>query len=99
MLPVTHGVEFTRLHILLYTVMLFLVSLLPFIFYMSGPMYLFGAVILGGFFLYLAIRMQYDHSDRLAMKTFSYSIFYLMVLFAFLLVDHYMPPLLRWLGL
>ena len=99
MLPVTHGVEFTRLHILLYTVVLFVVSLLPFIFYMSGPTYLFGAVMLGGFFLYLAVRMQYDHSDRLAMKTFSYSIFYLMVLFAFLLVDHYMPPLLRLLNL
>ena len=98
MLPVTHGVEFTRLHVLLYTVVLFIVSLMPFIFYMSGPTYLFGAVLLGGFFLYLAVRMQYDHDDRLAMRTFSYSIFYLMALFAFLLVDHYMPPLLRWLN-
>ena len=99
MLPVTHGVEFTRLHVLLYTVVLFVVSMLPFIFYMSGPTYLFGAVILGGAFLYLAIRMQYDHSDRLAMKTFSYSISYLMALFAFLLVDHYMPLLLSRLGM
>ena len=94
MLPVTHGPEYTRLHILLYTVLLCLVSVLPFAFYMSGPAYLFGAVVLGGWFLLLAIRMQSDHSDQLAMKTFGYSIFYLMALFAFLLVDHYLPLLL-----
>jgi len=94
MLPVTHGVEFTRLHILLYTLLLFVISLLPFAFYMSGPLYLIGAVILGGWFLYLAVRMQVDHSDHLAMKTFHYSILYLMLLFAFLLVDHYIPLLL-----
>lgn len=94
MLPVTHGVALTRLYILYYTIILFLVSLLPFVFYMSGVMYLFGAVVLGGIFLYYAIRMQRDHSDRLAMKTFSYSIVYLMALFAILLADHYMPPLL-----
>ena len=91
MLPVTHGVEFTRLHILLYTVILFLVSLLPFVFYMSGVMYLFGAVVLSGIFLYFAIRMQFDHSNTLAMRTFSYSIVYLMALFGFLLADHYLP--------
>lgn len=91
MLPVTHGVEFTRLHILLYTIVLFIVSLLPFVIYMSGPLYLAGAVILGGIFLYYAIRMQVDHSDRLAMRTFSYSIVYLMALFAILLIDHYLP--------
>ena len=91
MLPVTHGVQFTRLHILLYTVILFLVSLLPFVFYMSGVMYLFGAVVLGGIFLYLAVRMQFDHSNTLAMRTFSYSIVYLMALFGFLLADHYLP--------
>ncbi|MEX2525576.1 MAG: heme o synthase [Gammaproteobacteria bacterium] len=95
MLPVTHGVEFTRLHILLYTIMMFIVSLMPFIFYMSGPVYLFGAVTLGAYFLYLAVRMQKDHSDHLAMKMFSYSIVYLLALFAFLLVDHYMPLLLN----
>jgi len=95
MLPVTHGHEFTRLHILFYTVVLFLVSLLPFVFYMSGVMYLFGAIILSGIFLYLAIRMQFDHSNRLAMKTFSYSIVYLMALFGFLLADHYLPVVLR----
>ena len=95
MLPVTHGVEFTRLHILLYTIVLFLVSMLPYVFYMSGEMYLFGAIVLGGGFLYLAIKMQKDHSDRLAMQTFSYSIVYLMALFAFLLADHYMPYVIQ----
>lgn len=93
MLPVTHGVEFTRLHILLYTIVLFVVTLLPYITLMSGPTYLFGAVVLGGWFLYYAIRMQKDHSDQLALKTFSFSIVYLLALFAFLLVDHYIPVL------
>lgn len=93
MLPVTHGVEFTRLHILLYTIVLFIVSLLPYVIYMSGLLYLIGAVLLGGGFLYYAIRMQVDHSDRLAMQTFRFSIWYLMGLFAVLLMDHYMPYL------
>ena len=84
MLPVTHGVEFTRLHILLYTIILFIVSLLPYLVGMSGLFYLVGAVLLGGGFLYYSIRMQYDHRDRLAMQTFSYSIIYLMMMFAFL---------------
>ena len=91
MLPVTHGVEFTRLHILLYTIVLFIITLLPYLTYMSGLLYLTGAVLLGGGFLYYSIRMQFDHSDRLAMKTFSYSIVYLMALFALLLIDHYVP--------
>lgn len=95
MLPVTHGVEFTRLHILLYTVILFVISLLPYIFWMSGLTYLFGAVVLGGWFLFYAIKMQKDHSDRLAMQTFSYSIVYLLALFAFLLVDHYILTLVQ----
>jgi protoheme IX farnesyltransferase len=95
MLPVTHGQEFTRLHILLYTLLLFVISILPFTFYMSGTVYLFGALLLGGRFLFLAVRMQTNHSDHLAMKTFSYSIFYLMALFALLLVDHYIPLLLN----
>jgi protoheme IX farnesyltransferase len=90
MLPVTHGVDFTRLQILLYTIILFLVSLLPFVFMMSGGIYLFGAFTLGGIFLFYAITMQKDHSDALAMKTFTYSIVYLMALFAFLLTDHYL---------
>jgi len=95
MLPVTHGVEFTRLHILLYTIVLFIVSLLPYLVGMSGLFYLVGAVILGIGFLYYAIRMQYDHEDRLAMQTFSYSLIYLMFMFAFLLIDHYIPLIAR----
>lgn len=95
MLPVTHGVEFTRLQILLYTIVLCIVTLLPFITYMSGTFYLTGAIALDAGFLYYAIKMQRDHSDRLAMQTFSYSIVYLMALFAFLLIDHYVPLLLR----
>ena len=95
MLPVTHGVEFTRRYILLYTVVLFIISLLPFITYMSGPTYLFGAVSLGLIFLYLAVRMMKDHRDRLAMQTFSYSIVYLFVLFSFLLLDHYLPRIVQ----
>jgi len=98
MLPVTHGVEFTRLHILLYTVVLFVVSLLPFLTWVSGPVYLAGALVLGGIFLWYAVRMQSDHSDSLALRTFNYSVFYLMALFAFLLVDHHMPALLRLFG-
>jgi protoheme IX farnesyltransferase len=98
MLPVTHGVEFTRLHILLYTIVLFVVTLLPYVMYMSGVLYLCGALALGAGFLYYAVRMQYDHSDRLALATFNYSIVYLMALFAFLLADHYMPALMQALG-
>jgi heme o synthase len=94
MLPVTHGVEFTRLHILLYTIVLTIVTILPFITYMSGPLYLIGALILDAVFLYYAIRMTLEKSDRLAMQTFSFSIIYLMVLFALLLIDHYVPAFL-----
>lgn len=89
MLPVTHGVTFTRLHILLYTLILSLVTLLPYLTYMSGVFYLVCALMLNAGFLYYAICMQKDHSDYLAMKTFSYSILYLIVLFAALLLDHY----------
>ena len=95
MLPITHGVEFTRRYILLYSIVLFLVSLLPFITMMNGPVYLAGAVLLGLVFLYHAIRMQLDHSDRRAIRMFSYSIIYLAALFSFLILDHYMPYLLR----
>ena len=95
MLPVTHGVEFTRRYILLYTIVLFVISLLPFFTYMSGLIYLFGAVVLGGGFIFYAIRMLMDHSDKLAMQTFSYSITYLAALFSFLLLDHYLPLILQ----
>ena len=95
MLPVTHGVEFTRKQILFYTVLLFLASLLPYIIQMSGIIYLLGAIVLSSVFLYYAVRMQFDDSNKLAMKTFSYSILYLMALFAFLLGDHYLGIIFR----
>jgi len=99
MLPVTHGVEFTRLHILLYTIVLFIVCLFPYLIYMSGLLYLIGAVLLNIGFLYYAVRMQFDHSDRLAMKTFRFSIWHLMALFALLLIDHHLPAAVSMLGL
>lgn len=99
MLPVTHGVEFTRLHILLYTIVLFIVCLLPYLIYMSGLLYLIGAVALNIGFLYYAVRMQIDQSDRLAMKTFKFSVWYLMMLFAILLIDHHVPTAISMLGL
>jgi protoheme IX farnesyltransferase len=91
MLPVTHGDRFTRLHVLLYTIILFAVSLLPFAVRMSGWLYAAGAVILGGIFLSYALRIWLNYSDALARKTFRYSIIYLSLLFAFLLFDHYLP--------
>jgi protoheme IX farnesyltransferase len=91
MLPITHGVEFTRRYILLYTIVLLVISLLPFITLMSGPVYLIGAVTLGAVFLYYAVRMQFDHRDTLAMRTFSFSIVYLAALFAILVLDHFLP--------
>ena len=94
MLPVTHGVAFTRLHVLLYTIILFIVSLLPFITQMSGWLYLLGAVSLGTGFLYYAIRLLSGKDDRMAIKTFAYSIVYLAALFTFLLIDHYIPLLI-----
>jgi heme o synthase len=89
MLPITHGLDYTRLQILLYTVVLTVVSLLPFATYMSGLGYLAGVLVLDAGFLYHAIRMQRDHDDRLAMKTFGYSIFYLAFLFLLLVADRY----------
>jgi protoheme IX farnesyltransferase len=93
MLPVTHGVPFTRLQILLYTILLLVVSVLPFVTRMSGPVYLVGALLLGGGFLYYAIIMMKGEDEKIAMKTFGYSIWYLMAMFALLLVDHYLPLL------
>lgn len=88
-LPVTHGIEFTKLHILLYSILLFMVSLMPFLIYMSGPVYLVGALLLSAGFVYHAWVLYKTEGDKFAMKTFSYSIFYLTALFAFLLSDHY----------
>ena len=90
MLPVTHGDKFTRLHVLLYTIILFAVSLLPFVVRMSGWLYAAGAVVLGGMFLYYAFRIWSAYTDALARKTFRYSIIYLALLFAVLLLDHYL---------
>ncbi len=89
MLPVTHGNRFTRLHILLYTILLLLVSILPYLTGMSGLIYLAGALILGFGFLYFAIALKISDRPELPMKTFAYSVTYLMALFAILLVDHY----------
>ncbi len=91
MLPVTHGVEFTRLQILLYTILLFIVTLLPYLTGMSHLIYLFSAIPLGFIFLYFAILMMKRKDDKTAMKTFGFSILYLMLMFAALLVDHYIP--------
>jgi protoheme IX farnesyltransferase len=89
MLPVTHGVSLTRLHILLYTVALVTTTTLPFVIQMSGWLYLAAALALGAIFVGYAWRLYRAYSDRLARSTFNYSIVYLAALFAALLVDHY----------
>ena len=89
MLPVTHGSEFTRLHILLYTIILTAVTVMPFATQMSGWFYLLGASVLNAGFIYHAARLYRTYSDALAKKTFVYSIQYLAGLFALLLFDHY----------
>ncbi len=89
MLPVTHGIAFTKLHVLLYTILLVIITIIPFLVLMSGVIYLAGAITLGIGFLYYAIRLYRGEGDQFAMKTFGYSIFYLSLLFAFFLLDHY----------
>jgi protoheme IX farnesyltransferase len=90
MLPVTHGEEYTRLHILLYTVLLVVITVIPYLTGMSGLIYLAAAVALGAMFLNYAVRMLRDKDDvELPMRTFKFSITYLAILFAALLVDHY----------
>ena len=91
MLPVTHGVAFTRQHILYYTILLLVVTVLPYLTRMSGLVYLVAALGLGAGFLYYVIAMMRSDDVALPMRTFSFSITYLMVLFAALLVDHYLP--------
>ena len=91
MLPVTHGIEITKAFVLCYTVLLVNVTLLPYFTGMSGLLYLLGAVLLGGGFLYHALRLKLSPRPDVAMKTFGYSIVYLMALFSFLLLDHYVP--------
>ena len=90
MLPVTHGKQYTRLQVLLYTLILFAVSLLPYAVRMSGWLYLGAAIALGGVFVAYALRIYFAYSDFVAQKTFRYSIAYLAALFAALLVDHYL---------
>ena len=94
MLPVTHGSEFTRLQVFLYTLVLFAATLLPFVSGMSGPLYLAAAVVLGAMFSHYGWRLWRNYSDHLARKTFRFSIWHLSLLFAALLVDHYLDPLL-----
>ena len=90
MLPVTHGKRYTRLQVLLYTLILFAASLLPYAIRMSGLLYLVAACVLGGIFLVHALRIQFAYSDVVAQRTFRFSITYLALLFAALLVDHYL---------
>jgi heme o synthase len=92
MLPITHGAEFTRLQVLLYTLVLFAATLLPFIHGMSGWFYLAAALALGAVFIAYALRLWRDYSDALARRTFRYSILYLSLLFSALLIDHYLKP-------
>jgi protoheme IX farnesyltransferase len=89
MLPVTHGVEYTRWHVLFYTVLLCVVTVLPYLTGMSGLFYLGGALVLGAGFLYYAAVLMNPPNEQFAMRVFNYSIIYLMALFAFMLVDHY----------
>ena len=91
MLPVTHGVEYTRLHVLLYTVLLFIVTLLPFLTRMSGLIYLAAALVLNAGFLYYALALKITAREELPMRVFKFSVTYLMWLFAALLIDHYVP--------
>jgi protoheme IX farnesyltransferase len=90
MLPITHGERFTLLHILLYTLVLIAATILPFIYKMSGYFYLASALVLGGMFLAYAIALFRNYSDDLAKRTFRFSIIYLSLLFAALLIDHYL---------
>ena len=89
MLPVTHGQKFTRLHVLLYTLVLIATTLMPFAYGMSGWTYLAGALVLDAMFLYYAIKIYTAYSDRLAQQTFRFSVVYLAGLFTALLLDHY----------
>jgi protoheme IX farnesyltransferase len=91
MLPVTHGVPFTRLQIILYTVLLIVVSVMPYLIGMSGPLYLTGALVLGAVFLWHAAVLGGHEGDHMPLRTFGFSLVYLAGLFTFLLVDHYLP--------
>ena len=90
MLPVTHGVAFTKLQIVLYTIILFIVSVLPYIVLMSGFVYLISAIILSSIFMYYSIKLYLSDDDAIAMKTFNFSIYYIFLIFIALLLDHYL---------
>lgn len=92
MLPVTHGEFYTKLHIFLYTIILVIVSILPFVTQMMNTLYLLGALVLGGGFIYYAITMLVGKNKNAGMDTFKYSIIYLMALFVIMLLDHYFFP-------
>ena len=89
MMPVTHGVAFTKLQIVLYTIILFIVSVLPYVVLMSGIIYLVSALVLSTVFLYYSVNLFYSNDDQDAMNTFQYSIYYIFLIFLALLVDHY----------
>lgn len=89
MLPVTHGVAFTKLQIVLYTIILFLVSLFPYIVLMSGTIYLLSALILSSLFLFYSVRLYLSDDDKYAMQTFWFSIYYIFLIFIALIVDHF----------
>ena len=89
MLPVTHGVAFTKLQIILYTIILFVVSLLPYVVLMSGEIYLFSALILSTIFLYYSVNLYFSNDDEDAMRTFQFSIYYIFLIFLALLADHF----------
>jgi len=90
MLPVTHGVAFTKLQIVLYTIILFIVSVLPYIVLMSGWIYLFSAITLNSMFMYYSIKLYYSDDNAFAMKTFNFSIYYIFLIFIALLLDHFL---------
>jgi len=90
MLPVTHGVIFTKLQIVLYTIILFIVSVLPYVVLMSGEIYLFSALVLSTVFLYYSVNLYFSKDDEDAMKTFQFSIYYIFLIFLALLIDHFL---------
>lgn len=98
MLPVTHGEEYTKLHILLYSIILLIVTALPFVTGMMNWFYLAGAALLGAIFIYYALLMMFSKKSGTGMATFRYSIIYLMVLFVVMLVDHYFFPVTNFPG-
>jgi len=89
MLPVTHGIVFTKLQIVLYTIILFIVSVLPYVVLMSGEIYLFSSLILSTIFLYYSVNLYFSEDNEDAMKTFQFSIYYIFLIFLALLLDHF----------